>query len=78
MKKMRAALWVIILVLACAGCGNAGGGDDAGGEASDSIVDASDRNADNEEENTASNMRLEKAEGSVAVADGDGKDKELR
>ena len=26
MKKMRAALWVIILVLACAGCGNAGGG----------------------------------------------------
>ena len=78
MKKMRAALWVIILVLACAGCGNAGGGDDAGGEASDSIVDASDRNADNEEENTASTMRLEKAEGSVAVADGDGKDQELR
>ena len=78
MKKTRAALWAVILMLACAGCGNAGGGDNAGGEASDSIVDASDRNADNEEENTASTMRLEKAEGSVAVADGDGKDQELR
>lgn len=75
MKKFQAALLAVVLMLACAGCGNAGGEDSGGEETSERVVDAA--NVD-EEETTASTMRLEKAEGSVAVADESGKEQELR
>lgn len=78
MKKFQAVLWAAILMLACIGCGNTGGGDNAGEGASGSSAEVSDMNDGNSDENTASTMRLEKAEGSVAVADGDGKEQELR
>lgn len=73
MRKVRIILLAALLALACAGCG--GNADDAGKKAPDGKVDAADAN---EGENTAATMRLEKSEGSVSVADEDGKEQEPR